>query len=92
MMVGNEREQWSDTDDGSPADQSEPSNSSDHPPQPLQSRDEYESGDLGDVSCAYVTEGPDKESSGSDEDTALNTTTKQGQADTPKATPQCHTP
>ena len=57
LLSGNEVEEWSDSaDEQAAADQSEPGISY-HPH--LVAEDGYGSGDLGDVSHAYITEGPD---------------------------------
>lgn len=69
IAVGNEKEQWSDSDGEPPTNNQAPSSSDiPDPSPPLQSHDGYGSGDLGDVSCSYATEVPNKESSESDQE------------------------
>ena len=63
IYPGNEKEEWSNSDEEeSPNVQSNPIAPLVLDDLCLQSHDGYESGDLGDVSHAYVTEGPHKDS------------------------------
>lgn len=73
---GNEKEEWSDSDADSTADQSEFPNEPHLPVTQLRSCDGYESGDLGDISSAYVTEAPGREGESSDD--SLSGDTKKG--------------
>lgn len=57
-------EKWSNSDEGSPDHAAIPEKP--HTPAKSQLLDGYESGDLGDVSCAYATERPERDSPDTD--------------------------
>lgn len=63
FLKGNEKEEWSDSGDSLDITTSDDPGHA-HPLPPPDSQDGYGSGDLGDVSCSYVTEVPDREGSG----------------------------